>query len=178
MIGDDTLSFSERAEYFWKSIITFAPIAFLLDAFNLWFEQNQLFFTSVILFIFVNMILGGYMHYKKATFDWQELLKKTMTMIVVVMTSYLILELILEVAGHNLVVDVFRTTIQVATLLYPGSKILKNVFILSEGEHPPQWVMEKIYNFQQNGDLSAFLKTKEEEKAEESDADTSPDEDI
>jgi hypothetical protein len=162
LIGDDSLTITERLHYLWKSIITFAPIAFLLDAFNLWFGENKLFFSGVILFIFVNMSLGAWMHYKKKSFDWETLLKKTMIMVVAVLVTYLILEIILKVAGSNPVTEIFRTTLQVATLLYPGSKILKNIFILSEGEHPPQWVMEKIYNFQKNGDLSIFLKTKEE----------------
>lgn len=170
LIGDDSLTVTERLQYLWKSIITFAPIAFLLDTFNLWFEENQLFFSAVVFFIFANMSLGAYMHLKKNSFDWFTLLKKTMTMVVAVMITYLILELILRVAGSNLVTETFRTALQVATLLYPGSKILKNIFILSEGEHPPQWVMEKIYNFQKNGDLSVFLgnKEKEEEIDEES----------
>lgn len=164
LLGDDNLTISERLHYLWKSIITFAPIAYLLNMFNLWFEDNRLFFNAVIIFIFVNMVLGAYMHIKRKTFEWFELIKKTMTMVVAVMLTYFILELVLQVAGHNIVTEGFRATLQVATLLYPGSKILKNIFIFTNGEHPPQWMMEKIYNFQKNGDLSAFLKTKKDEE--------------
>jgi len=123
------------------------------------------------------MIMGGFMHHRKSSFHWQELLEKTMIMIVVVMISYLIMAIMFEVAGHNIIVDTFETTVQVATLLYPGSKILKNIFILSEGQHPPEWVMKKIYNFQKNGDLAEFLMSKEE-KEEEEEADTNTNGDI
>lgn len=51
----------------------------------------------------------------------------------------------------------FRVVLQMTTLIYPLSKILKNIFIISKGEHPPEWIMKRIYNFQENGDLSAFL---------------------
>jgi hypothetical protein len=160
LLGDEALSLQQRAFYMGKSLITLAPIAFLMDMLNVWFFDNQLFFTTVVAFVFLNMILGAYMHRKNGTFDWFILIKKTMTMIIATMLTYFVLELILMVAGSNIVTETFRTTIQVATLLYPGSKILKNIFILSDGEHPPKWVMQKIYNFQNDGDLSAFMDNK------------------
>ena len=161
LIGDESLSVTERLYYLGKTLLTFGPIAFILDRFDLWFAENQLFFTGAIFFIFLNMIFGACMHKWKKTFSWKVFIVKTMLMTTVILITYLILEVIISVAGHNTITSLFRTTLQVSTLLYPGSKILKNVFILSKGEHPPQWVMEKIYNFQENGDLSEFLSNKE-----------------
>ena len=47
-----------------------------------------------------------------------------------------------------------------------SQKPLKNIFILSEGEHPPKWLMQRIYNFQNNGDLKEFMSLKKPEKVE------------
>lgn len=111
------------------------------------------------------------MNFKKKTFSWLVLIVKTGAMILVTFVTYMILELILIVAGSNILTEGFRAALQVATLLYPASKILKNIFILSNGEYPPEWVMKKLHDFQKNGDLSEFLKQKKENKKEEDDID-------
>ena len=84
-------------------------------------------------------------------------------MIVVVWLSYIVFEIIISAARPEVVASGFRSALQVATLAYPGAKILKNVHIYSNGEHPPQWIMKKLYNFEKNGDLKAFLETNKEE---------------
>lgn len=159
LMSDNDLTITERLQYYWKSLLTLAPIALSLEVLNLWFTNNKLFGTGIIALITVNMLVGGYMHLKKGNFQWREFIQKTISMVVVVFITYLVLELIISVAGDNFIVEGFRAVLQVATLLYPGSKILKNVFILSNGEHPPKWIMQKIYNFQENGDLKEFLNT-------------------
>lgn len=160
LLSDNEISLLERLQYIWKSFITFAPIAIVLNLFNLWFVDNKTFFNGVVACIFINMLLGSVMHIRKKTFNILILLKKTLLMIIVVLLTYLVLELVLIVAGSNSLTESFRTVLQVATLIYPISKILKNIFILSNGEHPPKWLMEKIYNFQENGDLSKLLESK------------------
>lgn len=157
LIGDRNLPTLERVEFFFKSFITLAPIAFLLNLSKNWFMDNQKFTTAVILIVLINMLLGAYMHFKKGNFSWRQFISRTISMIVVINITYIVLELIIGRAGNNVIVDGFRAALQVATLLYPGAKILKNIFILSSGEHPPKWIMEKIYNFQENGDLNEFL---------------------
>jgi len=158
---DGHLSFLERVENFIKSIFVSTIGAFILFHLNAWFSTNRGFMIGVVLFILINMILGAVVHKKKGGFDWKTLLKKTIQMCVVLLLSYFVLEVILSIVGESTIVQGFRITIQVSTLLYPGSKILKNIFIISEGEHPPKWVMEKIYNFQENGDLKALFEDKQ-----------------
>jgi len=166
LTADDSLTVLERCKYLFSCVLTFAPVAIILSALGVWFETNKLFLCSIIVFIFINMILGGRMHWKSRTFSMKLLLQKTVEMIMVVGIVYLVLELILKVAGENVITSSFQATLQVATLLYPGGKILKNIFILSEGEHPPKWLMQKIYNFQNNGDLKEFMSLKKPQKVE------------
>lgn len=159
LIGDKNLPTIERIELFFKSLLALAPIAFLLDLSKNWFMDNQKFTTAVVLIVFINMVVGAYMHLKKGNFSWKKFITKTISMVFVINITYIVLELIISRAGDNFVVEGFRAALQVATLLYPGAKILKNIFILSSGEHPPKWIMQKIYNFQENGDLKEFLTT-------------------
>jgi hypothetical protein len=157
LLGDTNLPSGERSEYLWKSIATLAPFAILMQTIDMWFINNVLFGTGIILLIMINMIIGGSMHYRKKDFMWFKFISKTIMMVLVTFITYLVLEIVISILGNNPIVSGFRAVLQVATLLYPGSKILKNVFILSRGEHPPKWIMQKVYNFQKNGDLKAFM---------------------
>lgn len=170
LIDNKDTGYFDRAYHYIKIVAKVAPIAFFIEVFSHWFMDNKDFAAAIIIVITVNMFLGAYMHFKKGTFSWKTFILKTMTMTVVINITYLVLELIISRAGENLIADTFRVTLQVATLLYPGSKIMKNIFVLSKGEHPPKWIMQKIYNFQSNGDLHSFLST-DDNKESESDHD-------
>lgn len=160
LLFDQNIPKDDRILNFFKTILTFGPIAFILEQLNIWFFTHQGFVVGALILIIFNMILGAIVHARKKDFDWKILLKRTNEMTIILILSYLTLEVIMSVAGSSPVVTVFRITIQVTTLLYPGSKILKNIFIFSKGEYPPEWLMKKIYNFQANGDLNALLKSK------------------
>jgi hypothetical protein len=72
------------------------------------------------------------------------------------------LEMLRYTAGDNLAGEIFRILIQTTTLLYPTSKVLKNVFIITKGKYPPKFLMDRLYNFEKNGDLNDFFKTSQE----------------
>jgi len=43
------------------------------------------------------------------------------------------------------------------TLLYPVSKAVKHIFILSKGKYPPQWIIAALYQYEKNGKLKDFF---------------------
>jgi hypothetical protein len=147
----------ERIASFIKTAFILGPIAFGFEILEIWFETNQSFTAATLFMILLNMVFGGIMHFKKGDFDWQILIIKTVLMTVVVLVTYFVLEVIISFAGSGLIINGFRAALQVATLLYPGAKVIKHVFILSDGEHPPKWIIHRIYNFKDNGDLQAFV---------------------
>ncbi len=156
---------TDRIESMINSIVTFTPIAIILSGLELWFKDNQMFFSFVIIAIMFNMLLGGIMHWKKGDFNLETFLIKTITMLIVVLISYVLLEFLVQIVGvENATGILFEKTIQVATILYPTGKCFKNVYILSDGKHPPEFIMNKIYNFQKTGDLNDFIKSKENGK--------------
>ena len=148
--------------YFLQSVLILTPIAFLLESLKLWFFDNFEFINGTILIILINMLLGAYMHFKKKDFRWETFLKKTVLIIVATILVYVVLTIITSFSGDTIIAHTFKMVIQVSTLLYPGSKIIKNIHILTDGEHPPQFIMTRLYNFEKNGDLNALLKGNEE----------------
>ena len=169
MISDSELPLYDKAKSYWEVFKKLAPVSFILGLFGAWFETHQGFFIGTIAFVLLNMLLGMYMHFRKKTFNWEIFFKKTITMIVVLIIAYFVIEVVISIAGSGTIIDGFRAVLQASTLLYPGSKILKNIFIISNGEHPPKWVMEKIYNFHENGDLQEFLRTTKEKEVNDID---------
>ena len=154
LITDNHPTFLDKIRYFASIIATFAPIAFLLNKINLWFLSNTQFASFVLLCIIINMSVGIAFHLKMRTFKWELFIKRNSLMIAVLLVVYFLLEMLRITMGDNIVGEGFRSVIQVSTLLYPSSKALKNAYILSNKQFPPKFIMERLYKFEQSGDLN------------------------
>lgn len=144
----------------------FSPFLVFKEMLESWFSLHSEFAVSTLIIVIINIVFGGYMHWKDKkvdAFSWTTLAIKTFRICAIMVIAYVPLELILSIIGKNLVTDNLRIALQIATLLFPGEKILKNVFILSKGQHPPKWIMDKIYDFKEHGDLQQFIDSKKEE---------------
>lgn len=154
LVVDNRPTILEKLHYLLGLIATFGPIAYLLDGLNLWFNSNQQFSSFVIICLFVNLAVGVRYHNKMGTFNWKEFFVKNIEMWVILILVYGLLEMLRITAGNNFVGEGFKVLIQVMTLLYPISKALKNIYILSNKKFPPSFIMDKIYTFEKNGDLN------------------------
>lgn len=163
LLTEPCVKMSDRVDYYFSIFIRIAPVAFALNLVNWWFSENQQFGQFMIIALLVNMVVGGVYHYKNDTFSWPSFWKRNAFMIFIVSVVYIMLEMLRYTAGDNLVGEVFKITIQITTLLYPTSKVFKNVYIMSNGKYPPEWLMKKMYNFEKNGDLAAFFDKKDKE---------------
>lgn len=152
----------DRFRYIGSCIIHFAPIAFCLDLFNWWFQENQQFGTFMCVALLVNLFVGACYHLKKKTFSPKLFVLKNIEMAGVIIIVYIMLEMLRYTAGDNLAGEIFKVTIQITTLLYPTSKVMKNIFIITDGKYPPEFLMNKLYSFEKKGDLSEFFKNKKE----------------
>lgn len=157
LLVDNRPTVTDKIWYLMQVIATFAPIAYLLDGLNFWFKTNQQFSSFILICLLVNMIVGAIFHNKMATFDWVELFKKNILMWLVLIVVYAMLEMLRLTAGNNFVGETFKILIQIVTLLYPVSKVLKNIYILSNKQFPPAFIMDKIYNFEKNGNLNELF---------------------
>lgn len=164
LLFDHRPTFMDRLIYFFQVIGTFAPIAYLLDGLNFWFKTNQQFSSFILICLLVNMVVGAVFHSKMGTFNWVEMFRKNILMWVVLIVVYAMLEMLRLTAGQNFVGESFKILIQVVTLLYPVSKVLKNIYILSNKQFPPAFIMDKIYTFEKNGDLKDLFNTDKNEQ--------------
>jgi len=164
LLVDSRPSFTDKLCYLLQVIGTFAPIAYLLDGLDLWFKSNQQFSSFILICLVVNMFVGAVYHHRAGTFDWVEMFKKNVLMWLVLIVVYAMLEMLRITAGNNFVGEGFKILIQITTLLYPVSKVLKNIYILSNKQFPPAFIMEKIYNFEKNGDLNDLFNIDKKEE--------------
>lgn len=161
----ENITWQEKFYYFFNVIIKSAPVAFFLAFIGAWFQENSEFSLFVCLALLLNMIVGAWFHNKHNTFSWLEFFQGNVIMIAVVVIVYAMLEMLRYTVGDNIAGEAFKIIIQFTTLLYPTSKVFKNIFILTAGKYPPEFIMNKLYNFEKNGDLSEFFKTNKD-KAE------------
>ncbi|MEJ2905105.1 hypothetical protein WAE58_21850 [Pedobacter panaciterrae] len=163
LVGDHSVGLKDRFIYMGLILIKIAPFAFVLDLFNWWIKENKQFGTFICIALLLNMIVGLVTHIKNNSFNFPSFLGRNAIMIFVVCVVYVMLEMLRYTAGNNIIGEVFKILIQVTTLMYPTSKVFKNCYILSNGKYPPEFIMQRLYNFEKNGDLNAFFKTKSNE---------------
>jgi hypothetical protein len=163
LLGDNRFTITERIIGWLKLLLAFSPVAYVLNMFNLWFADNKKFVTLFIIVLFINAVFGLWKHHREKEFSWEEFLKKTGIMIIVVISVYFLLNALQSVAGDNFISDGFNVMIQVTTIFFPASKALKSIYIISNGEYPPKFIMEKLYNFEKDGDVKELLKTPKKE---------------
>lgn len=159
----------EKAKFTLWITAHLAPVAFAADWILGWFRDNGQFFLFVCSALIVNMLVGIWYHLKYQTFSFKEFLLKNAEMMGVMVIVYLMLEMLRYTAGENLAGEIFRIFIQILTLLYPTSKVLRNMFIISNGTHPPKFIMMRLYNFEKYGDLEGMFKTTKDDTGDDID---------
>ena len=157
LLENKTANFCDKITYLLQIIANFAPIAFVLEGLNFWFISNRQFFGFVVICLIVNVVVGAWYHKRKGTFNWESFYKRNLTMWVILILVYLVLEMMRLTVPKSIVTDYFGALIQLTTLLYPISKILKNIYFLSGEKHPPKFIMDRLYNFEQDGNLKKLF---------------------
>lgn len=153
LLADDQPSYWEKLKHIALIISTCGPLIWLTEVVSGWYIENQRFASFIIFCVIANLFIGAWYHYKMGSFRWDELIKKNTLMISVLVPSYIMLEMLRITAGENIAADSFRIIIQLSSLIYPISKCLKNLYILSNKQFPPAFIMERLYNFEKTGNI-------------------------
>jgi len=156
-------TFTDKMYYLAKIIVTFGPIAAALDKMGFWFTNNELFFRGMIFAIAANMYFGWRLHKKAGDFKWREFFIRNIEMWGIIICVYPLLEIISALAGSNVIGETFKIVVQMSTILYPGSKALKNAHLLSEKRYPPAFLMNRFFTFEKTGDINELFKTEKTE---------------
>lgn len=156
--GAVKIAFWDRVRYIVETIIHLLPIAVLFKVAGIWFSDNHVFAAFFLWSLLGNMLLGAVTHIRHNTFNWSDFFGKNAIILVSLTITYIFLEMLVLVLSDFPPVNYFEMTLQAMTLMYPISKIIKNIYILSGKKYPPKWLMERIYNFEKTGDLEKLLK--------------------
>lgn len=162
LLADKNPTLWDRLRYIWDAVKVCGPVAFLLDGLGAWFADNHRFVWFVVGAVLINIGYGIYFHIRTASFHWGQLINRASLMIGTILVSYTLLEMLRLTAGENIVGEAFKVVIQVMTLLYPASKTIKQVHILTNGEFPPEFIMKRLYNFEKSGKLEEMFNGKNE----------------
>jgi len=164
LFTDSSVSLQDKLQYAYNVIINLAPVAFVLKTIDWWWTDNTQFGNFMCIALIINMAVGCWFHLRYNSFQWKAFIGRNIEMAFIVIVGYIMLEMLRYTAGDNFAGEVFRITIQICTLLFPVSKVLKNIYIMSNGKYPPKFFMEKLYNFEKNGDLNEFFKKNNEDE--------------
>lgn len=154
LIADKHPTIKEKIIYFIQAIATLSPVVYVFEGVNTWLMLNLRFVSFLTFFIISNIIVGWIFHYKNNTFSWEKFFIRNGVMVAILCLTYTLLEMLRLSSGDNMMAEGFKIVLQVSALLYPGSKTLKNIYILSNKQFPPSFVMERLYNFEKTGKIS------------------------
>lgn len=157
LFSDSTVIWTDKLNYAYNVLVNLAPIAFILNIANWWWTDNQQFGNFMCIALIINTVVGIVYHLKYDSFNWKLFIGRNIEMTFIVVVGYIMLEMLRYTAGDNFAGEVFRIMIQICTLLFPVSKVLKNIYIMSNGKYPPKFFMEKLYKFEKDGDLDQFF---------------------
>jgi len=171
LIADSRPTFFEKVKYYTMIISTLTPVIWFIELFSKlyigvtkWYILNMQFADFVLLGIIINLIIGCWYHFKMGTFSIEQFIVRNSIIVIVLILGYTMLEMLKITLGKNIFAEGFGTIIQISTLLYPTSKAMKNLYILSNKQFPPGFIMERLYTFEKTGDLKDLFP--EEPKSE------------
>nr|DAN30572.1 MAG TPA: hypothetical protein [Caudoviricetes sp.] len=154
---DDKIHLRDRIYYFFIAFFKSIPLLMLYSYFSTWRGNNEFFFAGICFALFLNALVGGVYHFKTGTFDIKDFLVGNTMMIFVISVSYISLAILSIPLDESGIGKMFKMSVQLMTLFYPVSKIVKNVFVLTRGKYPPQFVMKALYNYEREGKLKDFF---------------------
>jgi hypothetical protein len=154
---DDKIQLRDRIYYFFIAFFKSIPLLMLYSYFSVWREKNELFFVGISFILFLNMVVGAIYHAKAGTFDIKHFLTGNATIMLVITVVYISLSVLSIPINETETGKIFQSVVQFMTLMYPVSKIVKNVFVLTGGKYPPQFIMKALYNYEREGKLKDFF---------------------
>jgi len=153
LFADSRPTIVEKARYFFVIISSFTPVVWLIEGISGWYITNHTFANCIFLTVIFNLVVGAWYHFKMGTFSYMQFIFRNSLMIAVILLGYTMLDMLRMTLGNNMLAEGFGTIVQLSTLLYPGSKVMKNLYILSNKQFPPAFIMERLYNFEKSGNI-------------------------
>nr|DAT34002.1 MAG TPA: hypothetical protein [Caudoviricetes sp.] len=154
---DDKIQLRDRVYYFFFAFFKSIPLLMLYSYFSMWREKNEFFFAGIGFILFLNMTVGAIYHAKAGSFSIKEFIGGNIMILLVVSVVYISLSVLSIPLNDTEMGKIFQSVLQFMTLMYPVSKIVKNIFVLTGGKYPPKFIMKALYNYEKEGKLKDFF---------------------
>lgn len=147
----------DRLRYFIYSAWVSFPFIAIYNVLAQWYGLNIVFFESACIIISINAIFGGLSHWKQGTFSWLKLFIKTLLIVFITFSGYIVLDNLFSFFENTFVGETLQSFISFMVLMYPASKFMTSSFILSNGKFPPTFLMKVFYSYEKTGRLKDFF---------------------
>ena len=156
---DTSIALRDRLYYLGQVLLHSTPFMLLCSYLLSWRQAHQAFVMALGGALLLNILIGAAYHLRYHSFSLRALLLKNAQMLSVIAAVYILLALLEVPLSQTTTGEVFENTLQLMTLLYPVSKAIKNIFVLTHGKYPPAWVIKALYNYEREGKLKEFFNT-------------------
>lgn len=153
----NVVKWQDKTRYFVDVVIKSTPFLFVYTLWSQWYDNNRVFALSISSALLLDLIVGIRYHWKRGTFNIGIMLRKEIEMLFVVVSVYILLRVLANPLLDSFAGSIFVGTIEFISVLYPVSKALKNIFIITDGKHPPKFVIQALYNYEKEGKLKDFF---------------------
>lgn len=151
------ITYWDRVKYFFQAVWISFPFIVIYNHISGWHDANVLFVESASIIIFVNMIFGGVSHWKQGTFSWWRLGLKNFYIVCIVLCTYLVLDKLFGFFADTFVGGMLKSSISFIVLMYPASKFMASLFIVTNGKFPPMYLMKLFYSYEKSGRIKDFF---------------------
>lgn len=151
------ITYWDRVKYFFQAVWLSFPFIVMYNHLTSWHSSNEVFIESASIIIFINMIFGGVSHWKQGTFSWWQLGIKNFYIICIVLATYVVLDKLFGFFAETFVGGMLKSSISFIVLMYPASKFMTSLFIVTNGKFPPMYLMKLFYSYEKNGRIKDFF---------------------
>ena len=125
-----------------------------------WYLSDQIFLEYVLGAILFDLAFGITKHFIKHSFDFKELILGLLKKAFIVLGAiYLYNGFGAIITEESLVKTYFIISLRVGVFMYPSMSAFANMYIISGEKFPPKSIMERLHDFEDNGNIKDLINT-------------------
>lgn len=159
-----TPNISEKVFYIFKMATIPAFFISIVETFSGWYIVDEKFMLIVFIAVALDHALGSIVHlFFKKDFSIKLNIKGLFIKLTGCIVGYVLFIMIHEIIKDEaFIAKYFKMVIQMMVLIYPAGSAILNLHIVTGGKIPPKWMIDRVTNFQNTGDIEQFKFNKDE----------------
>lgn len=115
------------------------------------------FMIALLIAMVFDTLMGLYKHWKTSSIDIKKFVIKTFDKLILVIVGMTLFNLLsYPIKKHEDIMNYYNMMAQLTLLSYPVFNAFKNMYIASKKKFPPEFIMKKLVNFNETGDVKNF----------------------